>query len=394
MTKCSVVLMCWNMPKNIESIIKRYNEYSCIEDIIVWNNNPDIFVSNLGLSKVKTINCDCDFGLNTRFICALLLSQRCVIVHDDDLIASEANVKNLIHHFEQDYTRVYTYEGRNLINENYTYEQEGRVENVKEATEATIALTRLTCFDRLYAAEYCKLSDVVFYDTSLNLNGEDIVLSYITSHMSGKKPLVLPLPDPKGYEHLPENPYKISTRSNHLERRNDLANRCEILFPTPRYPELDKNKLMLFGNGFYPIGYYKDSSTVNSDYKKILIKDDSNGVKYLSLSTNNNHYWNIFYINTKIEIKENDCLVIKGFFKDNFIVCDLELEFLIDGKINKTDRIAIPMKEKFASKHLINIKDYINCFENCLLVSINFILHSRKEQPSELCLAELSLESV
>lgn len=383
--------MSWNRIENVEKIIKIYQTYDCVDEIIVWNNNSDFFISNFNLSKIKTINCDKDFGLNTRFVGSLLASQRCIIVHDDDLLASEANIRNLICSFEKDYTRIYTYEGRMLIDGKYTYEQQARIENVNSPTEATVSLTRMACFDKLYAAEYCKLSDVVFYDTDLNLNGEDIVLSYITSHLSGKLPIVLPLADPDGYTDLPIENYKISNKPNHLEHRSDLASRCEILFPTPKYLVQD-NKVVLFGGGFYPFGCYKDSFTQNAEYKKILIKDDANGIKYMSLKTDSSYHWNIYHINTNILIQEENVLQIKAFSQKNDIVFDLQLGFLSKGEIQDTDKIRFVIKENFTSEYLISLKDYINCFEDCLLIDVKFILHSRNQSPAELCLTELTIK--
>ncbi len=393
MTQCSIVMMSWDRPENINTILSAYQEYSCVKEIIVWNNNSFFYVSNLNLSKVKTINCNSDFGLNTRFIGALLASNRCVIVNDDDILLSEKNIKNLINHFERDYSRIYTYEGRIPQNGLYTCAPgPGRIENVKEPTEVDVVLTRTTCFDKLYAVEYCKLSDVVFYDVNTNLNGEDIVFSYITTHLSGKKPLVLPIPDKDGYIELPAKiDSKISTRPNFTDRRNTLIHRCELLFPSPKYPTPDSDKTVFFGNGFYPCGYYKDSFVVNSDYKKLLIKEDHSGTKYLSCNTTGIYDWTIFYIETNVLIKNSDQIIIKGWMSEQEIPTDLELTFINDETEQKTQRIRIPFKTDFVSSYSINIKDYISCSEDTMLSSIKFILYTKNRPCSELCLSEISV---
>ena len=394
MTKCSIVMMSWERPENINKILSVYQDYNSIDEIIVWNNHPHFYISNLNLSKVKVLNSSTDFGLNTRFIGALLATNRCIITHDDDILLSEINIKNLIHNFEKDYTRIYTYEGRIPQDGIYTCAPgPGRIENVKEPTEVDIVLTRTTCFDKLYAAEYCKLSDVVFYDVNTNLNGEDIVFSYITSHLSGKKPLVLPIPDKQGYIELPAPiETKISTRPSFIERRRDLVNRCQLLFPTPKYPTPDDKKTTFFGNGFYPYAYYKDSFIVNSDYKKLLIKDDLNGIKYLSCNTTNKYDWTIFYIDTNSRISANDKVVIKGFFKDQLIPIDLELNFLDKDLETNTDRIRLEIGVDFTSEISLSIKDYFDCSDESILTSVKFVLYTKNKPCSELCLTEFSLD--
>jgi hypothetical protein len=387
-------MMSWERPENINKIISIYQEYNCIDEIIIWNNHPHFYISNLNLSKVKALNASTDFGLNTRFIGALLASNRCIITHDDDILLSETNIKNLIHHFEKDYTRIYTYEGRIPQDGLYTCNPgPGRIEQVKEPTEVDIALTRTTCFDKLYAAEYCKLSDVVFYDVNNNLNGEDIVFSYITSHSSGKKPLVLPIPDKDGYVELPAPlDTKISTRPNFIERRINLVNRCQLLFPTPKYPTPDNNKTIFFGNGFYPYAYYRDSFIVNSDYKKLLIKDNLNGIKYLSCNTTDKYDWTIFYIDTNSTISANDKIIIKSFFKDHVIPVDLELNFLDKGLEINTNRVRVDIGADFISETYLKIGDYFTCSDETILTSIKFVLYTKNRPCSELCLTEFSLE--
>lgn len=387
-------MMSWDRPENINRILSTYQEYLSVDEIIVWNNNPHYYVSNLNLSKVKTLNSSTDFGLNTRFIGCLLAKNRCVIVHDDDLILSETNLKNLIQHFEKDYTRIYTYEGRIPQNGEYTCSiGPGRLENVKEPIEADIALTRVTCFDKLYAAEYCKLSDVIFYDVNTNLNGEDIVMSYLVGHLSGKKPLVLPIPDIEGYRELPAPiDTKISTKPNFIGRRTNLVNRCELLLPTPKYPDpQNKNRTIFFGNGYYPYGYYKDSFIVNSDYKKLLIKDDLNGIKYLSCHTTNKYDWTIFYLNTNIHVSSNDELVLKGFLKDSKMILDIELNFIDKDIETNTSRIRATIGSDYVSCIKLKIGDYYSCTQDTLLNSVKFIIYTKNQPPSELCITELGI---
>jgi hypothetical protein len=388
-------MMSWQRPENINRILAAYQEYQNIEEIIIWNNNAQFYVSNLNLSKVKVINCSNDFGLNTRFMGALLAINRCIIVNDDDLLLSESNINNLIKHFENDYTRIYSYEGRIPQDGQYTCAiGPGRIEDIDKPTEVEIALTRATCLDRLYAAEYFKWVDVVFYDVNINLYGEDIMMSYLASHLSGKKPLVLPIPDKAGYIELPSSlDIKLSTRPNFIEQRTNLIKRCKILFPLPQYPSVDSNKIVFFGNGFYPCAYYQDSFVINSNYKKLLAKDDLNGIKYLSCQTTDKYDWTIFYIDMNINVMDNDTLIIKGLYRDRLIYTDLEINFLTEeGEVN-TSRIRLDIGADFVSETRLRLKDYFDLSSReVMLTSIKFILYTKSLPPTELCLTEISVE--
>lgn len=392
-TQCSIVMMSWTRPENINTILKAYNDYNCVGEIIVWNNNKMFFVSDLGLSKVKTINCSSDFGLNTRLIGAVAAANRCVIVHDDDLFLSEQNILGLIQCFEHNHTRIYSYEGRIYQNGKYDRDGIGRIERVDQPTEVDMVLTRSTCFDRLYAIEYCKLSDIMFYDVDLNLNGEDIVLSHIVSNACGKKPLVIPVPDQNGYTELPiDETDKISIRDNFIDRRNQLIDRCSIVLPPPQYPKETNNKLTLFGPDYYDVGYYMHSFSVNSKYKQALIKNDLNGTKYISHMLNPSKIWSALCIDTEYEISTNDCLVINSLFKNPAVPVDVELIFNQNDVAKSTKRTRIRSVENFVSCTTIYLSDLIDFSSDKknVLKSIKFIIHHQSKE-SEFCITELTI---
>lgn len=388
-------MMSWKRQENINYILKKYSKYDCVDEIIVWNNNKLFFVSDLNIQKVKTINSSCDFGLNTRFVGSIVARNRCVIVHDDDLILSENNIIGLIKNFEQDHTKIYSYEGRIYQKGKYDRDGIGRIENVDKPTEVDMVLTRSACFDRLYAIEYCKLSDIMFYDVDLNLNGEDIILSHIVSNHSGNKPLVIPIPDKEGYVELPiDETEKISIKPNFIEFRNDLIDRCSIVLPTPKYDQINTSRLILFGQKVYPVGYYENSFSVNSKYKKALIKNDTNGIKYISHEINPSRDWSILYIDIDNDfyIKQNDHLVIKSLFKNSSTPVSVELVFLQDDIEKLTPRTKIRSKKDFVSCDKIHIANLLDYKENIVLKSIKFVLNYQSNYDAEFCITELSIE--
>jgi hypothetical protein len=216
------------------------------------------------------------------------------------------------------------------------------------------------------------------------------------SNSSGKKPLVIPIPDKEGYIDLPiEEADKISIRQNFIERRNELIDRCSIILPTPEYDPEDKRKIVLFGQEFYPIGYYKDSFSVNSRYKKALIKNDMNGTKYISHEINPSKIWSILYIDTTLELTKNYCIVLDSLFKNNSTPVDLELVFNQNDVEKSTNRTRIRSIENFISSEKILISDLINFdkSKNTVLKSIKFILHHQSKE-SEFCITKLNIERI
>jgi hypothetical protein len=389
MTKCSIVILSWNRQENIKLILQQYSNYCIVEEIIVWNNNKNYLISGLETDKIKVINCEQDFGLNSRFVSCLLAKNRCIITHDDDLLLSEANIKNLVDNFIKDHTRIYTYEGRNQVNGEYTYDAEGRVENVAYPTECEVSLTRAACYDKIYATEYLKYCDVIFYDVSLNLNGEDIAFSKIVSNASGKKPLVLPLKDLEGYEELPVTD-KISTRNGHLERRTELLKRCELVFPFPGYKKPESNKTIFFGQGFYPFGYMEQSNNFNSFFKKLLVKQ-SNGIKYLSF----NNFYPCDYCSSGITINKNanldELLQISCFYNGIVLTTDIQLEYSAGDKVFLSRRHRIEVESFQPKDFFISLKDIIDEKE-FKISKIIFIFYESKIR-SEFCLSEISINN-
>jgi len=396
MTKCSIVLLSWSRPININIIIAEYEKYETIGEIIVWNNNSNFLISNQGLSKVKAINCEQDFGLNTRFTSALLCKNRCVIVHDDDLILSEINIKGLVDQFNIDHNRVYTYQGRTPIEGKYTREPPGRVENVQNPTEAEIALTRATCFDRLLAAEYMKLSDVLFYDTSICLNAEDIALSYLSTHIFGKKPLVLPIPDVDGYVDLHSTiEEKLSTKQGFIEERDKMIDRCNIVFPSPIYENKNENKTIIFGKDKYPIGYCEDSACYNTQYQKILIKE-SNGTKYLSIQglAEYSHSCSYLLFKDPIVINKNICFVM--FFKESSVPVEIQVSYTKNKDLHESKRILLDKIEMNENEeYRISLNDLIdpmqNTGEGISVSQLKFMVHNINKN-AELCVSEIYME--
>jgi hypothetical protein len=175
------------------------------------------------------------------------------------------------------------------------------------------------------------------------------------------------------------------------EKNSHIFSIYNLVLPTPKYkPSERPDKLVLFGQDFYPAGYYDDSFAINSKYKKLPTKNDMNGIKYLSHETNINCDWSIFYINTDLIINQSSILEIKSLFKETSVAVDIELIYGLDNKEHSTKRHRINTKSHFVSSESIKISDIYDHSSSLHLLAIKFILHHRGRY-TEFCITELSI---
>jgi Glycosyl transferase family 64 domain len=184
----TVVILNWQRPANVRAILDTYVAYRRVSQIIVWSNN-DGETFTYYHPKVRLI-LSAELGLNTRWAAALLAENDCVIVADDDLIADESTIEGLIENYRHDPDRAYTLHGRNPTPAN---DYSLHVEHVREPTEAMMHLTRLTCLARQHVAHYfVALDELGLRIDPATGGGEDIVMSFALTRVTGKRPLVVP----------------------------------------------------------------------------------------------------------------------------------------------------------------------------------------------------------
>jgi Glycosyl transferase family 64 domain len=215
----TVVLLNWQRPSNVRTILDAYTRYRRIAEIIVWNNNPDLTFT-YEQAKVRSVN-SAELGLSTRWAAALLASHACVIVADDDLIADEETIDRLIDWFRQDPDRVYTLHGRNPTPDN---EYAVHVDHVRQPTEAVMHLTRLTCLHRRHVPHYfLAVEELGLRVDPASGGGEDIVMSFALTRATGKRPLVVP----GSYRDLLA-PQGIANRyGSQRQQRTAIMRRCQ-----------------------------------------------------------------------------------------------------------------------------------------------------------------------
>lgn len=225
----TIVLLSWQRPSNVRTILDAYTRYRRVAEIIVWNNNPDLAFT-YDHAKVRVINSS-ELGLNTRWAAALLASHACIIVADDDLIADEDTIDRLIEWRQRDPDRVYTLHGRNPTPDN---EYAEHVDRVRQPTEAVMHLTRLACLDRRHVPQYfLALEELGLRIDPANGGGEDIVMSFALARATGKRPLVVP----GTYRDLIAASGIANRYGPQRTRRTLIMRRCQVwLDGSPRAP--------------------------------------------------------------------------------------------------------------------------------------------------------------
>jgi hypothetical protein len=190
----TVVILNWQRPSNVRAILDHDTAYRLVAEIIVWSNNADAGSNNADRTfiyahpKVRLVH-SAELGLNARWAAALLAEYGCVIVSDDDLIADEATIDRLIESYRREPDRAYTLHGRNPTPTN---EYALHVDHVREPSEAVMHLTRLTCLARQHVPHYfVGLEELGFRIDPATGGGEDIVMSFAVTRVTGKRPLVV-----------------------------------------------------------------------------------------------------------------------------------------------------------------------------------------------------------
>ena len=217
----SVVLLSWQREPAVRRICAQLAGYPLVDEIFVWNNNPDRHLSLPG-TKIRMVNSSCDLGLFTRFAAASLARNSCVLFHDDDLEASEAVLIELYVHWSQRPEVCHTLFGRNTS-------PSGQYNTDLAYGPVEIALTRYTLVHRQVCMEALartpRFSDLPGVPVG---NGEDIILSYAALATSGR---------PNQAHRLPATEFGQDAASihlrfpGHIEHRTRIIRRCREVFP-------------------------------------------------------------------------------------------------------------------------------------------------------------------
>src|ERR1700751_3010807 len=116
MGNISVILLNWKRLNNVINNINHYMSYNLVDEIIIFNNNPNLDLKKISNSKITVIESSGDMGLYTRFAAAGLAKNSCILHCDDDILIPEITVNELYKHWLNDKTICHGIEGRFISN--------------------------------------------------------------------------------------------------------------------------------------------------------------------------------------------------------------------------------------------------------------------------------------
>jgi glycosyltransferase involved in cell wall biosynthesis len=99
----SACLVSWKRPQNLPIIVQALRRVDCIDEILIWNNNPGVRLE-LSESNTRVIQSDENLSCYGRFLCAAQARNPVIYVQDDD--ALNPDIPGLYDQFLRDPTRI------------------------------------------------------------------------------------------------------------------------------------------------------------------------------------------------------------------------------------------------------------------------------------------------
>ena len=227
------VLMNWKRPANVARIVAGWKAGGIVTEAIVWNNNPDPQSALPKGLPAKVVQAGQDMGLYTRFAVACLAETECVLIQDDDLELPTESLRRLHDSWQRDPDILHGVFGR-APKPDGSYAQ-----NILGEADAPVVLTRVLLAHRRYFAEFFlhapRFAEVQSQSRPVG-NGEDIILSYVARHSSGRLNRVHDIP----VRELPA-PHAMHGRNwaANIAHRTRLLQACEAwLQPSARVDDV------------------------------------------------------------------------------------------------------------------------------------------------------------
>lgn len=206
----TVVLLSWKRPANIPIILEILYSAKSVNEIILWNNNPELSL-NYKHPKLVVINANKNLGTTARYSVALLAKNDNIMIQDDDLCYKPEQIEKIFSEYLKDKSRIYGPFGRNLYNGKY------RMKNVWG--EADIIIGRTLLFEKNLLINFFK-----FAEPWKNLLHEDDILfslSQAKKHFALKLGLITEL----------SNEEALYKKPMHLEKRQKMVDYCLKFVP-------------------------------------------------------------------------------------------------------------------------------------------------------------------
>lgn len=198
----TAILLNWKRSKNLNLIIESLNASGIVSEIIIWNNNPDEFMT---FPRCTIINSSKNFKAYARFSAAMLASEKNIIVQDDDLLFDSQDIKLLHASLLSNSNRIYGFKGRNIEN--------GKYLPVDAFGEVDIVLGQFMIFTKeLLASVYGEILKLSPFD-----RGDDIAFSLLTNVKHICKPVER--------KFLDGDEYSLWREPKHYDKRQEMVDR-------------------------------------------------------------------------------------------------------------------------------------------------------------------------
>ena len=222
----SVLINGWKRPENVLRILNKQKDYELVDEIIVFNNNPDVYFDYIKNEKVKIINTNLDLGLRTRWANAVLATNECLVYQDDDVIIEEEGFDTFWRFFKSDPERIYCASGR-------VPDADGGYNYINAKGAVEVVITSAACVPRSLIP-YVLSCEFDFYSkyeikTMTNNFHEDIFISYCAMSVFGQRNLQIPIK----LKRLPDK-HAIHRRPTHRSERTEMVRRCRKYFTPMR----------------------------------------------------------------------------------------------------------------------------------------------------------------
>ncbi len=219
----SVVMLSWKRPYNVYKIVRQLKKNKCIDDIIIWNNNPKEKLSCLNSIKdVTVVRANRDCGMNARFYACLMAKNETIYQQDDDLIVSNTGIGKLYREFKKDPYVIHGIWGRNPSDQ-YLYV------STNIYSKAEIILGRAAMFHKGFIIEAFRKMSMIHNKIVhlLSKVGGDVFFSYAVMSIAKRKNRVHKFC--KYVTELPA-PHAIWERPHHWINRTIIMRECRRAF--------------------------------------------------------------------------------------------------------------------------------------------------------------------
>lgn len=223
----TVVMLNWRRPHNVLQNLRHYAAFNIVHRVICFNNGPRLRYHGRLPDNVVVIEASQDLGLYSRLATGALATTSAVFHTDDDLLVPESSLMALYDRWCEEPNSCHGLHGRNAVTEYDPKNQFGRVD---------IVLTRALICSR--AVNDVALAATPYFADLGSVpvgNGEDIILSFAASFLSGVRNAAYDL----SYVEQPDRNddaagvavVAIHKRwPGHLQHRTNVVVRCRNVF--------------------------------------------------------------------------------------------------------------------------------------------------------------------